>query len=80
MGVDSDLIPALEEAVARLLSPRQSQVITMHLGLCGHRPHTFAQIGEVLGVAPQRAHAIQKAALSQLREDPTLELLFEQTQ
>jgi len=48
--------------------------------LCGHRPHTFAQIGEVLGVAPQRAHAIQKAALSQLREDPTLELLFEQTQ
>jgi RNA polymerase sigma factor (sigma-70 family) len=78
MGVDADLIPALEQAIQRL-EPRQAQVFAMHLGLLGHNQHTVAEIGAQFGFTTQRAQAIFKSAFAQLRNDPTLQLLFEQT-
>lgn len=77
MVIDDDLIPALEDAVKRLSYPRQAEVITLHFGLFGKEPRTLKQIGASLGITLQRVHAIQKAAYTELREDPALEFLFE---
>jgi RNA polymerase sigma factor (sigma-70 family) len=77
MGIDADLIPALEDAVKRLADPRQAEVITLHFGLFGKEPHTLKQIGASLDISLQRVHAIQKAAYTRLREEPALEFLFE---
>lgn len=74
LPVDGGLI---EEAIQRL-EARQAQVVAMHFGLLGHKQHTFAEIGQALGVSTQRAEAIQRAAFTRLREDPELvEMLSE---
>ena len=77
VSVDVNLIPALEKALGKLEDPRQVKVIEMRLGLHGHKQHTFAEIGELLGVTLQRAHAIQREALMQLRDDSTLKMFFD---
>jgi RNA polymerase sigma factor (sigma-70 family) len=79
MGIDAELLPALEQAIQQLEDPRQLMVIAMHLGLLGHKKHTFAEIGQAFGFSSQRAEAIQRAAFTELREDPTLQMIFEQT-
>ena len=75
-GAD-DIRPVLEQAIQRLKDPRHIKVMTMHLGLFGNKQHTFAEIGQVLDVTAQRAHAIHKEALMQLSNDPTLEMFFD---
>lgn len=79
LSVDSDLLPAFEEVIERLEDPRQALVIRMYLGLGGHERHTFKQIGDVLDVSAQRVHAILQTTFTHLRNDTTLQMLFEQT-
>ena len=78
MSVDADMIPALEQAIKKL-EARQAQVFAMHRGLCGYKQHTLAEIGAQFGFSAQRAQAIFKSTFTQLRNDPTLEMLFELT-
>jgi RNA polymerase primary sigma factor len=76
-GADNDHRPALEQSIQRLEDPRQRTVLAMSLALYGHKQHTFAEIGDALGVTAQRAHAIQKQAMVHLREDATLQMIFD---
>jgi len=69
--------PAIEQAIQRLKDPRRTKVLAMHMGLLGHKQHTFAEIGQALAVTTQRAHAIQRESLMQLRNDPTLQMFFD---
>jgi RNA polymerase sigma factor (sigma-70 family) len=80
MGIDSDLIPALEEAIEHVTDQRQALILRMHLGLGGHKRHTFREIGDALDISGSRAEAIFKATFAQLRNDPTLQMLFDLNQ
>ncbi len=54
---------ALEE-----LSDREAQIIKLHYGLAGERPHTFAEAAEKMSVSHQRVKKLEKSAFSKLKE------------
>jgi len=49
------------------LPPRDARVLRLHYGLEGGRPHTFEEIGRLLGFRRERAHQLKKRALARLR-------------
>jgi hypothetical protein len=53
---------ALQPLVDRLPQPLHIVIVSRY-GLSGHSPHTFAAIGQRLGVTRQRAHQLHTQAL-----------------
>jgi RNA polymerase primary sigma factor len=55
----------VQEALATL-PERERMVLQLRFGLAGHRPHTLAEIGQRLGLTPERARQLEAAALRRL--------------
>jgi RNA polymerase primary sigma factor len=54
-------------AADRALSPRERRVLERRYGLGGAEPLTLREVGEELGVTPQRVGQIEEAALAKIR-------------
>lgn len=57
------------EALLDVLEPDERRVIVQHLGLSGEPPVTLAQIGEAMGLPPERARQTEKRATKKLRAE-----------
>ncbi|MFP4418056.1 MAG: sigma-70 family RNA polymerase sigma factor, partial [Chitinispirillaceae bacterium] len=53
------------------LSDREAEIIRLHYGLEGERPHTFAEAAEKMSVSHQRVKKLEKSAFSKLRDKVT---------
>ena len=51
-----------------LMDTRESTVLKMRFGLCGHEPRTLKEIGETLGLTRERVRQIETDALNRLGE------------
>jgi len=61
---------ALAETLRSLLdrlTPRERTVIGLRFGMDGDAEKSFSEVGDALGIARQRAHQIEQAALRKLR-------------
>lgn len=69
-GLDLAEIEAAEHAVAMLgqIPAREREVIARRLGLHGHDPQTFAQIGRLFGFSSSRADQLYRMGLRRLRD------------
>jgi RNA polymerase primary sigma factor len=65
-AVEADRTAMLMEALA-VLTPRERLVIGLRTGLLGERTHTFAEVGERLGLTRERIRQIESQALAKLR-------------
>ncbi len=54
------------EAVLRVLTPREREVIRLRFGLDGGRPRTLAEVGRALAVTRERIRQIEAGALRKL--------------
>ena len=52
----------------RVLPPRQWRVVALHYGFAGGQPHSYAEIGRVLGVSKQRVAQLNTQAMHRLRQ------------
>lgn len=66
-----EAVAFLREALPRL-PERHRTVLSRRFGLDGEGPTGLAEIGESLGVSPQRVHQLLRRALELLRADPHL--------
>ena len=55
------------KSILASLSERERYIITKHFGMDGSQPMTFKEIGDVIGVTPQRVFAIEKEVMRRLR-------------
>lgn len=62
--------------ILQILSPRQRQVLILHLGLNGEDPLPFRDIGELFGVSGERIRQIEVQALRRLRHSREGRLLW----
>lgn len=51
-----------------LLPEREAEILRLHFGLDGERPHTLEAIGEMLGVTRERVRQLRNRALRRLRD------------
>ena len=64
--VERNMMQAIRWALPRL-NERQRLILRLRYGLGNHREHTFAEIGDAIGVSPQRVRQLEQQALAQLR-------------
>ncbi|MBI4492799.1 MAG: sigma-70 family RNA polymerase sigma factor [Chloroflexi bacterium] len=65
-ALEVDRTSTLLEALS-VLSARERLVIGLRTGLLGERPHTFAEVGQQLGLTRERIRQIEGEALAKLR-------------
>lgn len=66
VALQADRMNTLLEALSEL-TPRERMVIGLRTGLLGDRAHTFAEVGERLGLTRERIRQIESQALAKLR-------------
>lgn len=54
------------------LPDREAQILKLHYGLAGERPHTFAEVADKMSVSHQRIKKLEKSAFIKLREKVTI--------
>jgi RNA polymerase primary sigma factor len=57
----------LLRVAAKELTPRERRVLEARYGLEGREPQTLREVGEELGLTPQRVAQIEQRALDKLR-------------
>ncbi len=62
-----DLIRCLQEAVDKILSPRERQIICMRYGLEGQKEQTQLEVGAKLGISRSYVSRIEKKVLNKLK-------------
>ncbi|MBQ8821155.1 MAG: RNA polymerase sporulation sigma factor SigK [Lachnospiraceae bacterium] len=62
-----DSIRCLNEAVEKVLSPRERQIITMRYGLKGQKEQTQLEVGAKLGISRSYVSRIEKKVLNKLK-------------
>ena len=67
----ADLVNRIDTALARL-DDREQRVLRLRFGLSGGRPHTLAEIGDVLGLSRERVRQLEAEALEKLKKRPEL--------
>ena len=68
LAIERSEIEELDQSVIRL-PDNERMVIIMRYGLFGSGIHTLAEVGERLGVSPQRAYQLEKKAIKRLRNN-----------
>lgn len=58
------------------LKPRERRIVELSYGLTGERDLAHADVGEIVGLSPERVRQISKASLTYLRESPLVRALI----